>query len=65
MFDPKLNIHKGKSNQTKDIITTHYNNIDQGNRKQNKQNKAQLKAYLSKRKWKIRMELDNTFNNLT
>ena len=33
MSNPKLNIHKDKSNQTKDIITKHHNNIEERNKK--------------------------------
>ena len=33
MSNPKLNIHKDKSNQTKDIITKHHNNIEERNQK--------------------------------
>ena len=28
MSNPKLNIHKDKANQTKDIITTHHKSIE-------------------------------------
>ena len=31
MSNPKLNIHKDKSNQTKDIIITYYDSIKEGN----------------------------------
>ena len=34
MYNPKLNIHKDKSRQNKDIITTYYDNIAKGNHKQ-------------------------------
>ena len=33
MSNPKIKIHKDKSSQTKDIITKHYNGIEEGNQK--------------------------------
>ena len=33
MSNPKLNTHKDKSSQTKDIITTYYDSIEEGNQK--------------------------------
>ena len=67
MFNPKLNIHKDKSNQTTNIIITNYDSIKEGNQKPNETESQSITQNIFGMKGGKRQQqnLINTLNNLT
>ena len=67
MSNPKLNIHNDKSIQTKDIITTYYDIIEEGNHKPKEIESQSITQIIFKVKGGKRQEynLINTLKNLT